>query len=225
MPTSLSRPPARSLTTTRRRTQEEQLRRSRRYGRPRLLRNTTNPPAPMRPDPNVRHEIQLNGAPTLGPEEAKVTIVEFSDFQCPFCAQTSPTLKQIHEAYPDQVRIVFKHFPLPTSRQPQPAVASCPASISPRRRTRNRPRYRPPSVGGRCPGARSGSSEIRLRRTYVQWRPTQRGWLLCTCTGRFDGNLRDPCRVRRASFLRITLVCRSRCENDCSREQRRRCGR
>ena len=70
-------------------------------------------PAPRRgPDPNKRYEIQTDGSPTLGPETAKVTIIEFSDFQCPFCKRAGPTLKQIHETYGDQVKIVWKNMPL-----------------------------------------------------------------------------------------------------------------
>ena len=47
----------------------------------------------------------------LGPENAKVTIEEYSDFECPFCGQVQPTIKQIMEKYPE-VRLVYKHFPL-----------------------------------------------------------------------------------------------------------------
>src|SRR5688572_2522579 len=43
---------------------------------------------PRRPDPSVRHELKLDGAPALGPKNAKVTIVEFIDFECPFCARS-----------------------------------------------------------------------------------------------------------------------------------------
>jgi predicted DsbA family dithiol-disulfide isomerase len=52
--------------------------------------------------------------PSLGKDDAPVTIVAFSDFQCPFCARVEPTLKQIHTSYGDKVRIVWKDFPLTT---------------------------------------------------------------------------------------------------------------
>lgn len=47
-----------------------------------------------------------------GPKDAKVTIVEFSDFQCPFCSRVFPTVEQIMKEYNGKVRLVFKNFPL-----------------------------------------------------------------------------------------------------------------
>ncbi len=53
------------------------------------------------------------GAPSFGPENAKVTIVEFSDFQCPFCTRAAEVTHQIKEKYGDKVRFVFRQYPLP----------------------------------------------------------------------------------------------------------------
>jgi protein-disulfide isomerase len=57
--------------------------------------------------------IAAKGAPGFGPENAKVTIVEFSDFQCPYCARASEVVAKIRERYSDKVRFVFRQFPLP----------------------------------------------------------------------------------------------------------------
>lgn len=52
-----------------------------------------------------------DGSPAKGAAKAAVTIVEFSDFECPFCAQVQDTLRQIMERYGGEVRLVFKHLP------------------------------------------------------------------------------------------------------------------
>ena len=58
--------------------------------------------------------VQLNNdkAPTLGKSDAPITLVEFSDFQCPYCQATVPTLKQVEKKYGDKVQIVYRQFPL-----------------------------------------------------------------------------------------------------------------
>ncbi|RMG17892.1 MAG: hypothetical protein D6729_07925 [Deltaproteobacteria bacterium] len=58
-----------------------------------------------------RVEVEATG-PALGPKDAPVTIVEFSDFECPYCGRAKETVHQIVDAYPKQVRFVFRNFPL-----------------------------------------------------------------------------------------------------------------
>lgn len=59
---------------------------------------------------------------SLGAVGAMVTIEEFSDFQCPFCSQSVPILKQILQEYPNDVRLVFRHFPVSQSHPKAPLV-------------------------------------------------------------------------------------------------------
>ena len=56
--------------------------------------------------------IDITGAPLFGNVEAPITLVEFSDFECPYCKSFGPTLEQVKSTYPDEVSIVFKQFPL-----------------------------------------------------------------------------------------------------------------
>ena len=67
---------------------------------------------------------ELAGAPSRGPEDAPVTIVEFSDFQCPYCARGASTLDAVLEDYSDQVRLVFAHYPLPNHNWAVPAAVA-----------------------------------------------------------------------------------------------------
>ena len=62
-------------------------------------------------EPN-RVEIRTLSSPSLGPVDAPVTLVEFSDFQCPYCARIAPVVKRIAGEYPGRVRVVFRQFPL-----------------------------------------------------------------------------------------------------------------
>ena len=88
----------------------------------------TPPPRNNRPDPNRRYDVITAGSPARGPEKARIHIVEFSDFQCPFCARVYPTIQRIEEEYGDDVRIVFKHLPLRIHPQAPDAHAAAEAA-------------------------------------------------------------------------------------------------
>jgi protein-disulfide isomerase len=86
----------------------------------------TPPPSPSpsrpTPDPTAVYRVPIDGAPARGPADALVTIVAFSDFQCPFCSRVTPTLERILTEYGDDVRLVFRNNPLPFHVHAQPAA-------------------------------------------------------------------------------------------------------
>ena len=75
-------------------------------------------PKPKRPV----FKLQVGKAPFQGDKNAKVTLVEFSDFQCPFCAKGATLIKDIKKKYGDKVKVVFKNFPLPFHKHAQVAA-------------------------------------------------------------------------------------------------------
>lgn len=76
---------------------------------------------PLKPD--------LNDRPIRGSKKAPVTIVEYSDFQCPFCSRAATTMDQVLDHYKGKVKLVYKHFPLNFHKQAMPAaMASVAAS-------------------------------------------------------------------------------------------------
>ena len=68
--------------------------------------------------------IAVAGAPVRGVASAPVTMVEFSDFQCPFCIAATPQLEAVLKAYPGQVKLIFKQFPLDSHSQAALAAAA-----------------------------------------------------------------------------------------------------
>jgi protein-disulfide isomerase len=73
------------------------------------LQRIASEPAPVLDDPV---KISIAGDPWKGPEKAKLTIVEFSDFQCPYCSKVVPDVKEVTRQFPNDVKFVFKQFPL-----------------------------------------------------------------------------------------------------------------
>lgn len=73
-------------------------------------------------DYNKVYNLPVGASPVKGDKVGAVTIVEFSDFQCPYCAQLQSTLKEVMAAYPKGVNLVFKNFPLSFHKQSRHAV-------------------------------------------------------------------------------------------------------
>ncbi len=86
------------------------------------------PPGMAAPAPEQKFDVQVGNAPVRGPKSAPVTIVEFSDFQCPFCSRVEPTLKQIMDTYKGKVRIAWKNQPLSFHPNAMPAAEAAMAA-------------------------------------------------------------------------------------------------
>ncbi|WP_240487069.1 DsbA family protein [Hyalangium minutum] len=84
-----------------------------------LAHGVSSPPPP--PEPPVQ-KVDVGTAPAKGSSDAPVTLVAFSDFECPFCSRAANTVKQIEEEYKGKVRVAFKHQPLP--RHPNAKLAA-----------------------------------------------------------------------------------------------------
>jgi protein-disulfide isomerase len=74
-----------------------------------------------------RQEVATEGHPSKGSADAPIVLVEFSDFQCPFCQRANPTVEQVLATYGDKIRFVYRHFPLPNHSDARPAAeaAAC----------------------------------------------------------------------------------------------------
>ncbi len=87
------------------------------------------PPRAAGPDPARAYNLPVGNSPVKGPPDAPITIVEFSDYQCPFCARNEPLVHQALAAYPTQAKLVYKHMPL-TSIHPQAMPAALAATAA-----------------------------------------------------------------------------------------------
>jgi protein-disulfide isomerase len=83
---------------------------------------------PPQEDFNKVYDIPAGNSPVLGKADAPVALVEFSDFQCPYCARVVPDVKALLEKYPDKVKLVFKHFPLDFHQNARPAAIAAMAA-------------------------------------------------------------------------------------------------
>ena len=63
------------------------------------------------PFADIRSKLHVGNSPSMGPEDAKITLIEFADFECPSCRQLDLVLRELLPRHPE-VRLVFKHYPL-----------------------------------------------------------------------------------------------------------------
>lgn len=68
--------------------------------------------------------VPVGGSPVKGPKDAPITIIEFSDFQCPYCSRANNTVEEVLKKYPGKVRVAFKNLPLPFHEEAKPAAAA-----------------------------------------------------------------------------------------------------
>jgi len=76
------------------------------------LRESAKVSVSLAPPPVTRVTLDLAGAPFKGPADAPITLVEFSDFHCPYCQRVKPTIAELLARYPDKIKLVFKDLPL-----------------------------------------------------------------------------------------------------------------
>jgi protein-disulfide isomerase len=85
-----------------------------------------NPAAPPVMTPTMAdttvHRVPIGTSPGIGGKSALVTIVEFSDFQCPYCKRAEPTLSALRVKYGDDLRVVWKNEPMPNHDRAKPAA-------------------------------------------------------------------------------------------------------
>ena len=81
--------------------------------------------APVEEQPEfIRYDVASDGFPSIGPEDAPITIIEFSDYQCPYCRRWHDEVYQpLLNKYPGQIRLVYRHLPL-TSIHPDAFLAA-----------------------------------------------------------------------------------------------------
>lgn len=79
-------------------------------------------------DPDQVKSIDLADSPFKGPQDAPVTLVEWADFECPFCGFAAPLIDKLTERFPRRLRVVFKHYPLPAHQNAKLAALAAVAA-------------------------------------------------------------------------------------------------
>lgn len=86
---------------------------------------TRNDPVELRPTKIKEWRDYAREGISLGASNARVTIVEFSDFFCPFCRKAAPDIRQVRDRFPQDVRFVYRHLPLGDASYPTAIAAEC----------------------------------------------------------------------------------------------------
>src|SRR5690348_5141512 len=85
--------------------------------------------APQAPaEDKTVYKVEGGNGPSKGPKSAPIQIVEFSDFQCPFCSRVEPTISQIEAKYKDKVRFTWRNYPLPFHNNAEAAAEAAMAA-------------------------------------------------------------------------------------------------
>ena len=151
-----------------------------------------------------RTVVEAKG-PTRGPPDAKVTIVEFSDFECPFCSRAEETVTQVMEHYAGKVRLVFRHFPLPMHSNAGKAAeaAACAEEQGKfwemhKQLFANQSKLSARGSQGPCPGHWRRRGEVRR---VPRWREDEGQGRRRSEGGRRGGRERDPGVLRQRKAL------------------------
>ena len=86
------------------------------------------PPAPRIPIGSEIYKIEPGTAPQVGGKEPKITLIEFSDFQCPYCSRAKGTVDELRKLYKDDLQVTFRHYPLPFHNNATPAAIAAVAA-------------------------------------------------------------------------------------------------
>ena len=93
------------------------------------LGTPTPPPAPTRiPIGAEVYKIETGNAPQIGAKEPKITLIEFSDFQCPYCSRAKGTVDELLKTYKDDLQVAFRNYPLPFHNNAMPAAIAAQAA-------------------------------------------------------------------------------------------------
>ncbi|MBP7127659.1 thioredoxin domain-containing protein [Myxococcota bacterium] len=82
------------------------------------------------PEPSGHVDLEVGDAPARGPSDAPVAIVEFADFECPYCRAAAPVIRDLLAEFPEDLQVAFRHFPASPSMHPNALPAALAAECA-----------------------------------------------------------------------------------------------